>query len=171
MAAQSAEITPEQRDFRTAMANLPAGVNIVTTDGPFGKAGITVSAACSVTDSPPTVLVCVNRSSYNHDVLTANRRVCVNVLGADQQDLALHFAGATGLSNEERFGGGVCDPAYDDVPVLREAAVSLIGRISDVYVHGSHSVVFVAVERVIVRQDSGGLVYFKRRFHRVDIYG
>jgi hypothetical protein len=24
---------------------------------------------------------------------------------------------------------------------------------------------------VIVRQDSGGLVYFKRRFHRVDIYG
>ena len=91
-----ADLTPAQREFRAAMANLSAGVNIVTTDGPRGRAGITVSAACSVTDEPPTMLVCVHRASRAHDVLAGNERVCVNVLGSGQQDLALRFAGATG---------------------------------------------------------------------------
>ena len=44
------EMSPVQRDFRAAMANLSAAVNIVTTDGISGRAGITVSAVCSVTD-------------------------------------------------------------------------------------------------------------------------
>ena len=45
------------------MARLGAAVNIITTDGPGGKRGFTASAVCSVTDSPPTLLVCLNRSS------------------------------------------------------------------------------------------------------------
>ena len=74
------EITPAQQQFRAAMANLSAAVNIVTTDGVSGKAGITVSAVCSVTDDPPTLLVCVNQRSYTHDIFRTNRRMAVNVL-------------------------------------------------------------------------------------------
>ncbi|MDI2027120.1 flavin reductase [Saccharopolyspora sp. TS4A08] len=156
-----ADLTAAQREFRAAMANLSAGVNIVTTDGPRGRAGITVSAACSVTDEPPTMLVCVHRASRAHDVLAANERACVNVLGSGQRDLALRFAGA--LPMHERFTGEVCD--FAEVPVLRDAAASLIGRLSQVRAQGSHSVMFVEVERVITRSGSGGLVYFQREFH------
>lgn len=158
-----ADLTSAQREFRVAMANLSAGVNIVTTDGPRGRAGITVSAACSVTDEPPTMLVCVHRASRAHDVLAANERVCVNVLGSGQQDLALRFAGATGQPMHERFAGAVCD--FAEVPVLRDAAASLIGRVSWVRPQGSHSVMIVEVDRVIRRSGSGGLVYFQREFH------
>lgn len=158
-----ADLTPAQREFRAAMANLSAGVNIVTTDGPRGRAGITVSAACSVTDEPPTMLVCVHRASRAHDVLTGNERVCVNVLGSGQQDLALRFAGATGLPMHERFAGVVCD--FAEVPVLRDAAASVIGRLGQVRAQGSHSVMFVEVERVVTRSGSGALVYFQREFH------
>lgn len=49
--------------FRDAMASLGAAVNIVTTDGPEGRCGITATAVCSVTDTPPTLMVCVNRNS------------------------------------------------------------------------------------------------------------
>ncbi|WP_252405960.1 flavin reductase, partial [Escherichia coli] len=45
-------------DFRAGMARLGAAVNIITTDGPGGRAGFTASAVCSVTDTPPTLLVC-----------------------------------------------------------------------------------------------------------------
>ncbi len=48
--------------YRDAMARLGAAVSIVTTDGPAGRAGFTASAVCSVTDDPPTLLVCMNRS-------------------------------------------------------------------------------------------------------------
>ncbi len=45
--------------FREGMSRLGAAVNIITTDGPAGRAGFTASAVCSVTDSPPTLLVCL----------------------------------------------------------------------------------------------------------------
>lgn len=150
----------DQRDFRTAMANLSAAVNVITTDGPLGRAGMTVSAACSVTDSPPTMLVCVNRSSRSHDILVANGRICVNVLGAEHEDLARLFASR--IPTAERFTGEAWD--LEGVPVLRGALASIIGRIVADRVHGSHSVLFVEVDKVTTSEDSGALVYFQRQF-------
>ena len=46
-----------------AMSCMGAAVNIITTDGPAGRAGFTASAVCSVTDTPPTLLVCLNRGA------------------------------------------------------------------------------------------------------------
>ncbi len=49
----------DKASFRDAMAHVGAAVNIITTDGPAGRAGFTASAVCSVTDTPPTLLVCL----------------------------------------------------------------------------------------------------------------
>lgn len=162
-----AELDPEKQNFRSAMAHLSAAVNVVTTNGPGGRTGITVSAVCSVTDDPPTVLVCVNQSSYTHDIFAKNGRVCVNVLGAEHEELAMHFAGATRIPMEERFGWDMWDHDTDDVPILKDALVALVGRITGHTVRGSHSVMFVEIERTVLHEDSAGLVYFKRQFHRL----
>ena len=61
-----------RQDYRDAMARLAAAVNIITTDGPSGRAGFTATAVCSVTDEPPTLLVCLNRSASAHPIVTAN---------------------------------------------------------------------------------------------------
>ncbi len=53
----------DQQTFRDAMSCMGAAVNIITTDGPAGRAGFTASAVCSVTDTPPTLLVCLNRGA------------------------------------------------------------------------------------------------------------
>lgn len=70
----------DSSEFRNAMAMLGSAVTIVTTDGPAGRFGFTASAVCSVTDSPPTLLVCVNRASANHEHFKTNGVLCVNVL-------------------------------------------------------------------------------------------
>jgi flavin reductase (NADH) len=165
------ELTPTQQRFRSAMASLSAGVNVVTTDGPAGRAGITVSAVCSVSDTPPTMLVCINRSSRSHAVFEANRRLCINVLGGRHEDVALLFAGATGVSGAERFAAGEWDYASADVPVLVGSAASVIGRVTEVSGQGSHSVMFVEVERLVLNEDAGGLVYFQRQFHPISTPG
>jgi flavin reductase (NADH) len=162
------ELTSTQRQFRAAMANLSTAVNVITTDGPLGRAGMTVSAACSVTDSPPTMLVCVNRSTRSHDILVGNGRICVNVLGVDHEDLAMHFAGVTRVPTAERFAEGVWDHA-EGVPVLRGALVSVIGRIVADRPQGSHSVLFVEVDKVTTSEDSAALIYFQRRFHNLEV--
>uniref|UniRef100_UPI001954C66C flavin reductase n=2 Tax=Enterobacteriaceae TaxID=543 RepID=UPI001954C66C len=63
------------------MARLGAAVNIITTDGPGGRAGFTASAVCSVTDTPPTLLVCINRAASVHQAFRLNQVLCVNTLG------------------------------------------------------------------------------------------
>lgn len=169
------ELTPIQREFRAAMPNLPAAVNIVTTDGPHGRCGITVSAVGSVTDSPPTVLVCINQSSATHDVFNANGRICVNVLSSTQEKLAMHFSGAIKVPIEERFSWDIWStPVLDEsgrthAPVLRDAHVNLFGRIADRKVIGSHSVLFVELDAVQTKEEGDTLVYFGRKFHQVSV--
>lgn len=53
-------------DFKNAMSFLSSAVNVVTTMGDAGRHGFTASAVCSVTDTPPTLLVCMNKSSRSH---------------------------------------------------------------------------------------------------------
>ena len=87
-----------QQDYRDAMASLAAAVNVVTTDGPHGRCGFTATAVCSVTDTPPTLLVCLNRSASVHAALTANATLCVNTLSGDQQVLSNLFGGKTPMA-------------------------------------------------------------------------
>ncbi|CAG7585895.1 4-hydroxyphenylacetate 3-monooxygenase, reductase component [Rhodococcus opacus] len=164
------ELTTMQSIFRTAMANLPAAVNIVTTDGPAGRCGMTVTAVCSVTDSPPTALVCVNQNSAMHNVFRNNGRVGINVLSGDDEELAMHFAGATQVAMADRFQWDIWEEDTDDgVPILRAAHVVLAGRIADSKTVGSHSVMFVELDRVQTREHGDSLVYFQRKFHRLSV--
>ena len=93
--------TPDKQTFRDAMACVGAAVNIITTDGPAGMAGFTASAVCSVTDSPPTLLVCLNRGASVWPTFSENRTLCVNTLSAGQEPLSNLFGGKTPM--EDRF--------------------------------------------------------------------
>ncbi|PRF38783.1 4-hydroxyphenylacetate 3-monooxygenase, reductase component [Burkholderia multivorans] len=165
--AVRAEPSDAQKAFRHAMAHLGAAVNVITTAGPHGRCGITASAVCSVTDTPPTVLVCLNRSSAMHAIFERNRHVCINVLPAEHEMLARHFAGLTELPMERRFALPLWDRGAHDVPVLRDALASLQGTIAGMQTVGSHSVMFIEATSIRVRDDGDSLIYFGRAFHRV----
>jgi flavin reductase len=154
--------------FRDAAARLAAAVNVVTTDGEGGRCGFTASAVCSVTDAPPTVLVCMNRASSQHGAFTKNLSLCVNVLAPDQVALSSVFAGKTDLSMEDRFALAEWSILASGAPALEGAAVSLDCRISQIIDHGTHSIFLAEVASVRMGgDDSGGLIWFGRAFHGV----
>src|SRR3546814_8911898 len=66
--------------FKAALSNASTPVTVVATDGPFGRAGLTCSAVSSVCDTPPTILLCVNRQSYATEIGRAH--VCTPVTNA-----------------------------------------------------------------------------------------
>jgi flavin reductase len=109
--------TPDKQTFRDAMACVGAAVNIITTDGPAGMAGFTASAVCSVTDSPPTLLVCLNRGASVWPTFSENRTLCVNTLSAGQEPLSNLFGGKTPM--EDRFAAARWKPAKQAARVLR----------------------------------------------------
>ncbi|MEQ9673623.1 MAG: flavin reductase family protein, partial [Roseovarius indicus] len=82
-----------REDFISAMRRVAASVTVVTTDGPAGRAGATVSAFSSVSADPPTVLVCLHAQSRIAGFVQENKRFCVNVLPERFSDIADRFAG------------------------------------------------------------------------------
>ncbi|HAV8212442.1 TPA: 4-hydroxyphenylacetate 3-monooxygenase reductase subunit [Escherichia coli] len=149
----------EQRlRFRDAMASLSAAVNIITTEGDAGQCGITATAVCSVTDTPPSLMVCINANSAMNPVFQGNGKLCVNVLNHEQELMARHFAGMTGMAMEERFSLSCWQ---------KGSLASLEGEIRDVQAIGTHLVYLVEIKNIILSAEGHGLIYFKRRFHPV----
>ena len=89
--------TPAARahHYRGSLGRFATGVAIVTFDGVTTRRGITVNSFTSVSMDPPLVLVSIARTARAHDEL-AGRPFSVNILGAEQRHLALHFAGRPG---------------------------------------------------------------------------
>jgi flavin reductase len=156
----------DKRTFRDAMAGLGTAVNIITSDGTAGLAGCTASAVCGVTDEPPTLLVCINRSSRNNLAFRANGKLCVNVLSAEQQTLAAHFA-TSALPIAERFAAAQWERLVTGAPVLCGALASLDCEIESVTEVGTHTVFFCAVKAARTHDAGDALIYFGRRYHRV----
>lgn len=82
----------EAAKFRQAMRNLASGVAIVATGVGATRRGLTVSSVTSLCMDPPCLLVGI-KTSETHDAILANGRFGISLLGSEQQDLALHFAG------------------------------------------------------------------------------
>lgn len=153
--------------FREAMARLGAAVHVVTTDGRAGRTGFTATAVCSVSDQPPTLLVCVNRRSRCNAPLRENQVFCVNTLGADNEPIADMFAGRTGAANEERFAIGEWMTLKTGAPVLKAAVVAFDCRTIEVKSVATHNVFFAVVEAVHLGAEAEALVYLRRAYKRV----
>jgi len=157
----------DRRSFREAMSRLGAAVHVITTAGRAGMAGITASAVCSVTDAPPTVLVCLNRASRMNAVFKANGVFCVNTLHADQEELADMFAGRSGVGMAERFTREPWDTLATGAPAFGSALISADCRITDISEVGSHSVLFGEVLSLRLGEPRPALIYLNRSYRSV----
>jgi flavin reductase len=155
----------EATGFRDAMSLLTTAVNIVTTKGRTGAHGFTASAVCSVTDTPPTLLVCMNQTSRSHAHFIENKTLSVNVLGAQHEPISNAFASK--LSSQERFEYGSWGTLITGAPVLTDALVSFDCEIEDIQQVGSHSIFMCRVVAISQSEQAESLVYFNRAYSRV----
>lgn len=150
--------------FREGMSHVVSAVHVITTGGPAGRSGFTATAVSSVSDAPPTLLVCMNTSSSSASRLIDNGMFAVNTLAASQQEIAQAFSGRTGLSGEDRFGAGVWSQDEDGVPSLAGAVTVFRCRITESHRVATHLVVLGEVYAVETAPDEHGLAYLRRHF-------
>lgn len=151
--------------FREAMSRVATTVCVVTTDGPHGRAGVTVSAMCSLSLEPPSVLACVHHESRALPAFTGNRVFCVNVLGDDQEQVANAFAGLVPEFREDRFGCAEWETLTTGAPVLKGALASFDCNLSDLHPFGSHRILMGTVADLAMREGNS-LVYADRAFRK-----
>ena len=149
------------------MSRVAAAVHVITTGGPAGRGGATMTAVTSVSDAPPTVLICLNRSGRLATLLRANGVFSVNTLVEGDEHLAGVFAGVGGLDHEARFGVGEWTVAATGAPVLAGARMAIDCRVSEIGDVGSHAVIFGVVESVHLGPVHPALIYLDRAYRVV----
>jgi flavin reductase len=126
--------------FTNAMRRAVSGVSIVTTDGEFGRYGLTVSSMTSVSAEPPMLLVCVNRNSIAHDAIARNHRFAINILSARQQNLAASFAGSDRHGPAYDFSSDHWSVSSSGLPRLNNPAAVLECELDSAVTAGTHSI-------------------------------
>ncbi|WLF83374.1 flavin reductase [Moraxella sp. ZY210820] len=151
--------------FKDAMARLATAVHVVTTDGEAGRHGFTASAVCSVTDSPPTLLVCMNGNARSYEHFVKNRVLMVNTLTAEQSELSNVFASP--LSSEERFAKATWTTLQTGSPLLDNALIGFDCEITDIKQVGTHGILICKIVAIKQGDEHQALVYRNRSYHRV----
>lgn len=141
---ESALYRPPSQFLRGGFGRFPTGVAVVTfqTSGAGTdedrRHGLTVNSFTPVSLDPPLVLVSIQRTAASHDLMR-DRPFVVNVLGAEQEPLARHFAGR---------------PCLDPVWVTEDSAPRLAGTLAwfacspwAAYPGGDHTLYLGQVER------------------------
>jgi len=154
----------EPRHYRDAMARFAGAVHVVTTDGPAGLRGVTAIAACSVSDDPPTVLVCLNRENPHNEAFVKNGIFALNTLTADHQALSNAFSGLTGLSPEERFALTEWETIATGAPTLPDALAVFDCHVVQTVEIGTHRVYFGRVAGLSIGDKSNPLLYHERGY-------
>ena len=126
-----------QQEFFDSMQRMPGAVTIVTALLGGQKVGLTATAVCSLTASPPQLLVCINRASQSHDKIVAAGAFAVNVLSEVQHEIANRFAAAP---QEKRFEDGKWMELETRAPILEGAVVSFDCEISRIVPIETHSI-------------------------------
>jgi flavin reductase len=152
--------------FREAMSRLGAAVHVVTTDGPAGRAGFTATAVCSVSDMPPTLLVCLHRRSRCADPVRVNGVFCVNTLAADEERVADTFAGRLGTPTSH-FDAGEWVTLETGAPALVSSVVAFDCRVAEIKAVASLYVMFGTVTAVLLGPRGSALVYHERSYKQV----
>ncbi|MHB9755618.1 flavin reductase [Streptomyces sp. BYX5S] len=112
------------------------GVTVVTTDDDGTPRGLAVNAFSSISLDPPMVLVCVQRSSSTHPALHRATHLGINILAADQLDVAKVFAS----KGADKFAALDWAPGEHGAPLLDGSAAQLEVEIGERLEAGSHTV-------------------------------
>lgn len=161
---------PEAAPFRDAMARVASAVHVVTTFGPQGRTGLTANAVASVSDAPPTVLVCIARQSRTLAVIEASGVFCINTLAGEDANLAEIFASRRGIEGEARFATRDWSSLTTGAPVLSSAIAAFDCRLVAAHDVATHRILIgevVGLGGSPVAAQPTGLIYRQRRFEAV----
>ncbi|MFC2970345.1 flavin reductase [Acidimangrovimonas pyrenivorans] len=160
-------MTAPLRDrFLQGMARAAATVNVVTTDGPAGRAGVTVSAMSSISadGAAPTMLVCVHHQSASAAAILENGCFCVNVLRDDQSSVADTFARRRPAEGGDKFACTTPVPMVTGAPRLEGALVAFDCRVKSSDRVGTHHIFIGEVADIHLAESGTPLVYAARAY-------
>ncbi|HZO06552.1 MAG TPA: flavin reductase family protein [Solirubrobacterales bacterium] len=154
--------------FLSALANFPAGVAVVTSLDPDEQpVGLTISAFCSVSRTPPLILICVDKGSSTLPAIQHTQKFTVNFLSEGRELVARNFA----TKDPDKFADQVwrhSEGLPGGGPILHEDTVAyLVCTVYKAVEAGDHWVFIGEVIEASVEEEARSLLYHRRNFSSI----
>ena len=155
-------------DFRSALRHLAGGVSVITVGRRKDITGMTVTSVSSLSVDPPSLVVSINRASSSWPLLKRHGFFGVNILTADQLDVAERFTGKDGLKGAERFAGATWTTGASGVPLLVGALAAIDCEAEDIIERHSHAIVIGRVLDLRLSSRTAALAYWQGQYVAID---
>ncbi len=153
--------------MKQGMRRLASGVSVLSARLADGNAFVmTVSSVTSVSDNPPSLLVCVNRQIQRHEeLLPLGSSFAINLLASDQREVSDLCAGR--YPDKDRLSQGQWQDE-DDWLLLADSQASFLCHTDKVLSYGTHEILIGKIAQVrIHREQVSPLVYASGGYCRV----
>jgi 3-hydroxy-9,10-secoandrosta-1,3,5(10)-triene-9,17-dione monooxygenase reductase component len=152
---------PDPLAFRAGCSTFATGVTVVTADSPDGPQGGTVNSFTSLSADPPQVIVCLSRTSRTWQAVEASGAFAVNILAADQQQVARLFASR----EPAKMAAAACAPGANGAPVLDGVAGAIECTLTAALEQATHMLLIGVVTAATSRPDADPLIFFRSTMH------
>lgn len=152
------------RDFRSALGQFVTGVTVVTTrTGDNAPVGITINSFTSVSLDPPMVLFCLDARSRYLGAFRDAGCFAVHVLGADQREWSVRFAGSG-----DRWDGVGSMCWETGAPIIDGCLAVFECTLDAVHDGGDHHILVGQVVRLSSGEDRRPLAFHLGRYTAVE---
>jgi len=145
-----------QDNFRLAMRRYIYSVSIMSNKDDNGNSNaITVSSVTSISMDPPSLLICINKSSRIHGTLIIGSKFCINLLNKDQEELS------NTCSDEDKHDQRFNDENWNlkDIPFLGNAQANIFCKVDKLSSYHTHTIVVGLVEDANFSDNISTLTY------------
>jgi flavin reductase (DIM6/NTAB) family NADH-FMN oxidoreductase RutF len=144
------------------------GVTVVTTRHDDEMHGMTCNAFCSISLSPPTVMVSISSNTRSDRLMRLGKVFAVNVLSESQDELSNRFAGRHKDKEENRFEGFAWKTAVTGAPIFEGTQAYLDCKIVNSLACGDHTLYIAEVLVSGIDETKRPLIFYRSRYMVLD---
>lgn len=154
----------DQAHYRQVLGHFPTGVTVVAGLADGAPVGLAVGSFFSLSIDPPLVGFCVGKSSNSWKAMEPSGSFCVNVLGADQEDICRVFA----ASGDDKFATIGWTKTESGSPLINDVLAWIDCDLDAVHDGGDHHIVVGRVRGMDVGHEGDPLVFFRGGYAQLD---
>lgn len=158
----------EPQRFRDVMAGFPSGVVVLTAFGEDGlPRGLTVSAFCAVSITPPLALACIDKTSNTLPAVQHTGGFTANILAAGREEMARRMA--TKLTSKfegiawRRASSPIGGPIFEN-----DISGYAVCTLKDTIEAGDHWILIGLVTEGDNRETVKPMIYSRRLYDAID---
>jgi 3-hydroxy-9,10-secoandrosta-1,3,5(10)-triene-9,17-dione monooxygenase reductase component len=153
-------LEPDTQRFRQVLGHFATGVTVITGMHEDQPAGFACQAFSALSLDPPMVLFCPGRTSGTWPRIARVGDIGVNILAADQGDVARKF----GVTAADKFDGVEWTSGPNGAPILHGVLAWAACTVDAVHEAGDHFVVIARVTALSECRPGDPLLFYRSRF-------